>query len=340
MQTLVIKHKPLLSVIVAVYNGEEFIYDFFNCLLKQELSSWELIIVNDGSIDNSLDIIKKWKDRFQFVTILDQDNQGVSVARNNGLSLAKGEYVAFPDIDDEMHPEMYNHLLKIAIKDNLDVATCNGNYIYEDKRKSKPIFPMKKLWSTTVISGPEWLERALNSRKFLHVTWLNIYRREFLVQRDHKFEPGLHHQDIPWTTAVLLTAKRVRYINKQYYNYFIHSKSVSHTPQDDYIRIRTINNYIKILEMLDFINKRYITITKDIPACRWQISKEGLGILHTINDIESQITRDKMINILFERGVWSLIWKNAERFHLRWRLGKRYIKLKLIHRRILKSNQK
>lgn len=107
---------------------------------------------------------------------------------------------------------MYPRLLEIAKADNLDVATCNGNYVYDDKnRPTRPIFPSTRLTTTEVLTGPQWLERALESKKFLHVTWLNIYRRQFLLSMVITFEPGLHHQDIPWTTEVLLTAKRVKY---------------------------------------------------------------------------------------------------------------------------------
>ncbi|WP_163324485.1 glycosyltransferase, partial [Enterobacter hormaechei] len=85
---------------------------------------------------------------------------------------AKGEYVAFPDIDDVIDKRMYPRLLEIAQADNLDVATCNGNYVYDDKnRPTRPIFPSTRLTTTEVLTGPQWLERALESKKFLHVTW-------------------------------------------------------------------------------------------------------------------------------------------------------------------------
>ena len=82
----------------------------------------------------------------------------------------KGQYITFPDIDDVIHPQMYGRLLEIALAGKLDVATCNGTYVYEDGREPRPIFPPDRLRSTGVLSGPDWLKRALNSRKFLHVT--------------------------------------------------------------------------------------------------------------------------------------------------------------------------
>lgn len=321
---------PQLSIVVAVYNGEKFLHQFFDCLQAQTLENWELILVNDGSTDNSLEILHQWKDKFPDITILTQENQGVSVARNTGFEIAKGKFIAFPDIDDVIHKRMYSRLLEVAQSGDLDVVTCNGNYVYDNGRPSRPIFPSNRLSTTDILTGPQWLKIALESKKFLHVTWLNLYRREFLLAHGYRFEPGLHHQDIPWTTEVLLNAKRVKYIDERYYDYLIHANSVSHITPNDKIHVRVIHNYMKILEMLDGINQRYKEITKNINACYWQIAKEGLGIIHSINSIQSPEIKQQMVQELFDRGIWALIWKNAKDFRLRWRLGRRYFKLKKI----------
>lgn len=180
---------PLLSIVAAVYNGEKFLAQFFECIEQQQLDSYELILVNDGSTDNSLAVIAEWRDRLQNVQVLEQENQGVSVARNTGLAVASGKYLAFPDIDDKLYPGMYRTLLEMAEKAHLDVATCNGTYVYEKRRESHPIFPLDRLPSTGVLPGHVWLKQALDSRKFLHVTWLNIYRHDFIRQHHFHFEP-------------------------------------------------------------------------------------------------------------------------------------------------------
>ena len=167
--------KPLLSLVVAVYNGEKFLNAFFDSIKAQHLDSLELVVVNDGSSDSSSTIIAQYASEFPFYKVIDQANQGVSAARNTGLAVATGEYVAFPDIDDVIYPGMYPRLLEMAKKNDLDVATCNGTYIYDDGRPSKKIFPSDKLQSTDVLDGPTWLQRALSSRKFLHVTWHNFH---------------------------------------------------------------------------------------------------------------------------------------------------------------------
>lgn len=202
---------------------------------------------------------------------------GVSVARNTGLAAASGKYLAFPDIDDKLYPGMYRTLLEMAEKEHLDIATCNGTYVYEKRRESHPIFPLDRLPSTDVLPGHVWLKQALDSRKFLHVTWLNIYRHDFIRQHHFHFEPGLRHQDIPWTTEALLAAERVQYTSQQFYDYYIHSESVSHKPDNDDTLMRSARHYMKILEMLEAINQRYPDKVRHIAACRWQIAKEGPG---------------------------------------------------------------
>ncbi|MFE4111239.1 glycosyltransferase [Kosakonia sp. YIM B13611] len=319
---------PQLSLVIAVYNGEKFLSAFFDSIKNQQLESLEMIVVNDGSTDGSAKVIARYASEFTHFQVINQANQGVSAARNTGLAVARGEYLAFPDIDDVIYPGMYPRLLEIATQGNLDVATCNGTYIYDDGRPAKKIFPSDKLSSTGVLEGPVWLQMALSSRKFLHVTWLNIYRHAFIKEHGFTFEHGLRHQDIPWTTEVLLTAQRVQYVDETFYDYLIHSASVSHIPGTNDTRMRSARHYMKILEMLDAINRRYPEQVKRVPACQWQIAKEGLGILHEINNIDDLAKKREITQELFDRGIWSMIWQNARGFRQRWRLGRRYFRLK------------
>lgn len=319
---------PVLSIVVAVYNGEKFLPHFFDSLLAQNLSNWELIVVNDGSKDNSEDVIRQYQDKFSNFKLLTQENQGVSVARNTGMAEATGQYITFPDIDDEISHKMYGRLLEIALAGDLDVATCNGTYVYTNGDVPKAIFPPNKVPSTGVISGPQWLEIGLSSRKFLHVTWLNLYRLELIRQHNFSFEPKLHHQDIPWTTELLLVAKKVQFINEQYYDYLIHNQSVSHSLQGDERSVRKINTYLKIIDMLLAIYKRYPEQVKQAPACLWQVGKEGLGVIQAILAIKSPETQRDMSRNFIESGYWDVVWSHATTIKLKWRLIRRYSKLK------------
>ncbi|SUC25695.1 Poly-beta-1,6-N-acetyl-D-glucosamine synthase [Providencia rustigianii] len=153
--------QPVLSIVVAVYNGEKFLPHFFDSLIAQKLENWELIVVNDGSKDDSEGVIRQYEDKFENIKVLFQENQGVSVARNTGMVEATGKYITFPDIDDEINPKMYGRLLEIALEGDLDVATCNGTYVYTNGDAPKAIFPPNKVPSTGVITGPQWLQMGV-----------------------------------------------------------------------------------------------------------------------------------------------------------------------------------
>lgn len=156
---------PLLSIVAAVYNGEKFLAQFFECIEQQQLDSYELITVNDGSTDNSGGD-RRMAGAAAERPVLEQENQGVSVARNTGLAAASGKYLAFPDIDDKLYPGMYRTLLEMAEKEHLDIATCNGTYVYEKRRESHPIFPLDRLPSTGVLPGHVWLKQAWTRGSF------------------------------------------------------------------------------------------------------------------------------------------------------------------------------
>lgn len=322
--------QPVLSIVVAVYNGEKFLPHFFDSLIAQKLENWELIIVNDGSKDDSESVIRQYEDKFENIKVLAQENQGVSVARNTGMAVATGQYITFPDIDDEIDARMYGRLLEIALAGDLDVATCNGTYVYTNGDAPKAIFPPNKVPSTGVITGPQWLQIGLSSRKFLHVTWLNLYRLSLIREHNFTFEPRLHHQDIPWTTEMLLVAKRVQFINEQYYEYLIHNQSVSHSLTGDERSVRKINTYLKILDVLMDIYKRHPEEVKQAPACLWQVGKEGLGVVLALLAIKSPETQKQMVQLFFDKGYWDIVWKHATTLKLKWRLIRRYSKLKAI----------
>ncbi|VTN12605.1 putative glycosyl transferase [Raoultella terrigena] len=223
---------------------------------------------------------------------------------------------------------MYRTLLAMAEQGNLDIATCNGRYVYESKNDIHPILPPDRLPSTGVLPGHVWLKQALDSRKFLHVTWLNIYRREFIMQ--HRFTssracairifPGPPRRC--WRPSACSTPASSFTITISIQNRYRTSRD-----NDDTL-MRSARHYMKILEMLDAINQRYPDKVRHISACRWQIAKEGLGIIHTFDSMKDESKKHIIIKEFFDRGIWHLIWKMPERFRLRWRLGRRYLRIK------------
>ena len=116
---------PVISVIIPVYNAEKYLEKCLNSVIKQTLKDIEIICINDGSTDGSLNILQKYSEKDKRFIIIDQKNSGQSVARNKGLSVAKGEFIGFVDSDDWIDDDFYEKLYDAAIEYKADIAAGN-----------------------------------------------------------------------------------------------------------------------------------------------------------------------------------------------------------------------
>lgn len=302
---------PLLSVIVPMYNAGKSFQAFIESVLAQTLQSIEIIIVNDGSTDESALMAHRYADRYEHVQVIDQQNGGVSRARNAGLAVARGKYVTFPDADDTLYPDMYSKLVAMAEKDSLDVAQCNAERVFWGSGKAKTLIPTARLQSTSVLSGAEWLSKALATNRYLHVVWLGIYRRSLITELNLLFEPALHHQDIPWTTELMLNARRVRYTDEVMYCYYVHDQSISNQKRTGQANVAYQRHYLKIARMLDEINQRYRQKVIISPELHRQVTKEALTVCHAIRREPDKAARQAMIADLIASKTPGRMLRNA-----------------------------
>ncbi len=143
-----------LSVIIPLYNAGD---DFRTCmesLITQTWTALEIIIINDGSTDNSVEIAKHYAENYPHVRLLHQANAGASVARNRGIEAATGKYVAFVDADDEVYPTMYETLMTMALEDDLDVAQCNADWCFRETGETLAIHPQRSPSLNRCINRP------------------------------------------------------------------------------------------------------------------------------------------------------------------------------------------
>ncbi|TQI80968.1 heptose III glucuronosyltransferase [Serratia fonticola] len=307
-----------LSVVVPLHNVGELFDPFMESLLAQHEQQLEVIIVNDGSTDGSGELAHQYAEKYPHITVIDQANAGVSNARNAGLAVARGKYVAFPDADDLLAPEMYSTLLDLAEKHQLDVMQCNGERYFASQDDLQPIIPQERLQDTEVISGAQWLETALKSRKFIHVVWLAVYRLDFIKQHGLYFEPGLHHQDIPWTTEVMFNAKRVKYLSKPLYRQRVHDRSISNRRRTGQANVEYQRHYMKIVEMLMALNQRYSAKINICSAFHWQITREALGICHCIRREPDPQAQQQITEELYRRGINKAMTANMRGIKQTW----------------------
>ncbi|AWP31178.1 glycosyltransferase [Pantoea vagans] len=308
---IVMSTSPLLSIITPMYNAGSMFDEFMQALLAQTLTMLEIIIVDDGSTDGSGERADQYAQQHAHIRVIHQENGGVSRARNAGLAIARGKYVTFPDADDTMQPDMYQTLVTLAEADNLDAAQCNAEWFFKHSQRVKPLIPLDRLRSTPVLSGADWLNTALKTHRYMHVVWLGIYRRELIEQHQLQFEPGLHHQDIPWTTEFMLLAKRVRYTEAVLYRYYMHDASISNRKRTGERNVEYQRHYLKIARLLEELNHRYRDRVKIYPSFHYQVTHEALSVCHSVRREPDPRARQAIIADLFTTRTHLRMLRNA-----------------------------
>lgn len=131
----------MYSIIIPVYNSEKYLFRCIDSVLNQTRSDFELILVDDGSKDQSADICKQYAKKDDRIKYIRQENAGVSAARNNGISIASGDYIGFVDSDDEICPDMYETLLREAEKNGADIVLCDAVTVYSNGTTEEDTLP-------------------------------------------------------------------------------------------------------------------------------------------------------------------------------------------------------
>ncbi|HFZ1709784.1 TPA: glycosyltransferase [Citrobacter sedlakii] len=300
-----------LSVIIPLYNAGNDFKACMESLIAQTWTALEIIIVNDGSTDNSVEIATHYAENYPHVRLLHQANAGASVARNRGMAAATGQYIAFVDADDLVYPHMYETLMTMALEDNLDVAQCNADWSERSSGDTWQSIPTDRIRSTGVLTGPDWLRMALSSRRWTHVVWMGVYRRDVIEKNNIRFIPGLHHQDIVWTTEFMFNAHRARYTEESLYKYFLHDNSVSRLKRQGNKNLNYQRHYIKITRLLEKLNRDYADRITLYPEFRQQITYEALRVCHAVRKEPDILTRQRMIAEIFTSGMYKRMIMNV-----------------------------
>lgn len=166
----------MISIIVPVYNAEKYIRETINSILNQDFTDYELVLVNDGSKDNSLEICREYEHKYPQIHVFDQKNSGVSAARNKGICEARGEYIAFADADDLLEKDMLSVLYKCAIEYNADVVSCGAGLV-EDGKIVKEEYGTNTL---KVYDTDEALRFFLIGNQVNIGVWTKLFKRELV----------------------------------------------------------------------------------------------------------------------------------------------------------------
>lgn len=209
----------LISVIVPVYNAEDYLDRCIESIINQSYSNFELLLIDDGSSDKSLEICNKWEKRDERIQVYSQKNGGASAARNYGLRMMKGEYIVFVDSDDWISSK-YIEFLYMAIKsNNYDIVQCNLKATTDDDFKVEEItdFNFKNVKELTKTE-------ALNYRLYKVSVCAKIYKKDLF--NDFSFREGAIYEDDASYYIFVYRANRLAILNETLYFYFMSDNSV------------------------------------------------------------------------------------------------------------------
>lgn len=236
---------PLISIIVPTYNVEKYIRTCIESILAQTYRNVEVIIVNDGSTDQSLAVISDLICSHHNVKVINQKNQGLSVARNTGIDVATGKYIAFVDADDKIMPGFVSSLYQIADKTGADIVRgsfrdFNGNI----PKAWVPDFNVPTNCGTIV------LDQFLSSN-ISFVVWSSIYRLDFINSNHIRFTPGIILEDADFTIRAYMLAKLVATSPEPNYAYRIRQGSILTTNNAQKMSLseeKVISQFISMLK--------------------------------------------------------------------------------------------
>ena len=219
-----------LSIIVPVYNVEDYIRPCIESIFRQNLDEYifEVIIVNDGTEDRSMEMIQDIIEQHRNITVINQENQGLSVARNNGIAAAKGNYIFMPDPDDLLIENSLKPLLEKAIESQADVVVADFLEMTNDEIESAEInLPNFADINIEEKTGEQMFFDFLRIHNY--TVWRSLYRNNFLRKHKIEFYPGIYCQDKPFTHEIYIRAKKCIITSWPIYIYRRHSQSISYT---------------------------------------------------------------------------------------------------------------
>lgn len=233
---------PAISVIIPIYNVDQFLRPGLESLTKQTMQDFEVILVDDGCTDSSREIMEEFAGRYAYFRIVSQRNSGVSAARNAGVNAARGEYIAFVDSDDFVKPDYLEKLYQTAQKTGADVTCCNYTLYYLSSQ-CKLTIPMG--FSSRVYESDKILRSLIHDVRSHHFLWNKLWKRTLFTENDIDFPLGMYFEDVATTPRLVYFANKVAMINESLYYYIQRGGSILGS-----MNIQKINDYIRSLAVI------------------------------------------------------------------------------------------
>lgn len=238
----------LISIIVPIYNVEEYLEDCIESILHQTYSNFELILVDDGSPDDCGKICDKYSKKDKRIKVLHKKNGGLSDARNAGIELAQGEYIGFVDSDDYAAPDMYEKLLEACLKYRADISMCGRYVVSEDKKiiTEKFVLDNAIVYDDVTAIGKLLLWDSCDS-----AAWDKLYKKELFDAI--RYPIGVMSEDYDVTCRLFAKAKKIIHIGKPRYYYVQRDGSIT---KQSFNRKRFETIY-QVYNLIDFVKMSY-----------------------------------------------------------------------------------
>lgn len=268
--------KPKVSIIIPVYNVEKYIDKCLHCLVNQTLKNIEIIIVNDGSPDNSQIIIDKYVEKYpNKIKSFIKENGGQGSARNFGLTKATGEYIGYVDSDDYIELDMYEKLYNKAKTKNYDIVSC-GNYNVSENDGNKKTDNVLSIYNNK-------LENTMFGKI---AVWNKIYKKEILLENNIEFKEKVWYEDLAFTIKAILNSKSFALVNEPLYNYLIRQGSTMNNSNikrnleileafDDILEYIKHKDNKKIFEKIEFLAVDHIYISAIVRIIRAEANQKN-----------------------------------------------------------------
>lgn len=247
-----------ISVIIPVYNTQKYIAECIQSVLSNDYKDVEIICVDDGSTDSSLEQIQKLAKENSCIKVLSQENKGQSAARNLALQAAQGEYVYFLDSDDKISSNALGSLYACLQENDLDVLYFSGDSFYDTEQLAEQFSEFQNSYLRTGVyegsgTGLEILQQLRDNGDYSVSPCIQIIRRGLLVENNISFYEGIIHEDNMFSLKVMINAKRAKCVNDIYFHRRIREDSVM-TSQKTHKNL--LGYYTCFLEMLDYLDER------------------------------------------------------------------------------------
>lgn len=248
-----------ISVIVPVYNVEEYLEECLNSLILQTKKEFEVIAINDGSTDNSLQILNKFNDSFENITIINQKNAGLSVSRNVGIESAKGKYILFLDSDDILAEDTLEQLFNTAELNNLDLVVYDALAFDEiSGKKDYSKYSRQKNYKKTIMNREEFLYGEC--KKYISLSQLHFYKLSVIMNNNLRFKEGLLHEDTHFSILSYRYINRIGYVDKKLYLRRYRPNSIM--TGNLYKNNKSLDSYIWIIKDFKNINTNNFVLNK------------------------------------------------------------------------------